>query len=260
VRYERYEPTPALRDVAEHYWLVVAPAPRATLRAVLVPNGRATVQFCLATPGVRVNAAGMRARNADVFLPATSEPMLLEQDGASHYVGIQFTAWGARRLWPDAGGSPRPVSELTDQMPNPHDLAANPARTLDHWLTDLRPDTATDLSLIRGAVRAIDAGPDIVEVGDLPGLVAASPSTVYRQFVEHVGLSPKRYIAVMRHRRFTDALLLASQGDNAAMLAAAAGYYDESHASREFRRHTGMTAAEFRHSYDGIARLMAAAP
>ncbi len=76
----------------------------------------------------------------------------------------------------------------------------------------------------------IDAAPAAVEVADLPRLASASPSTVYRQFVDRVGLSPKRYIAVMRHRRFTDALLAGVHGDSAAMIAAAAGYYDESHA------------------------------
>ncbi len=126
VRYERYEPAAALRDVAEHYWLVVAPPPPATVRAVLVPNGRATVQFCLGSAGVRINAAGERTRNADVFLPATSEPMVLEQDGASHYVGIQFTAWGARRLWPGSGLSPRPVAGLVDRIPPAADLADIP--------------------------------------------------------------------------------------------------------------------------------------
>lgn len=48
-----------------------------------------------------------------------------------------------------------------------------------------------------------------------------------------------------------------ASGEPAALMAALAGYADQSHASREFSRFTGMTASTFRDTYDGIARLMA---
>lgn len=51
--YRRHRPDPALAGLVEHYWSVVSPAPPGPLRAVLVPNGRATVQFCLGRPGLR---------------------------------------------------------------------------------------------------------------------------------------------------------------------------------------------------------------
>ncbi|GII93960.1 hypothetical protein Ssi02_41910 [Sinosporangium siamense] len=44
MRYRRYAPAAALRDVVEHYWPVVSPAPASPVRAVLVPNGRATAR------------------------------------------------------------------------------------------------------------------------------------------------------------------------------------------------------------------------
>lgn len=51
--YRRHAPAPHLTRLVEHYWSVISPAPPGPLRAVLVPNGRGTVQFCLGRPGRR---------------------------------------------------------------------------------------------------------------------------------------------------------------------------------------------------------------
>ncbi|SDK21247.1 AraC family transcriptional regulator [Nonomuraea jiangxiensis] len=257
MRYRRFTPAAPLRDVVEHYWSIVSPPPARPIRAVLVPNGRATVQFCLGPAGVRIDTRGRRARNADVFLPATPEPFVLESEHASHHVGVQLTPWGARELWPASGRDPTQVEELAAILPSRAGLGTDPARELDSWLTALLPEAPRDCELIRRAVHAIDGAPGDVEVGDLPGLAGASASTLYREFARRIGLTPKQYISIMRHRRFTDTLLNSVHGDSAAMLAAAAGYYDQSHASREFVRYAGMTARTFRSAYDGIARLMA---
>lgn len=258
VQYTRYAPDVRLSGIVEHYWSVVSPAPPGPLRAVLVPNGRATVQFCLGNSGRRFVIGSPVAVNADVFLPAVgTQPMVIEQEGTSHYVGIQFTPWGAPALFPFAPQEPSQVTESLGPLPDKSALADNPAQELDRWLAGFLPADTTNTDLLALATNHIDADPAGAQVHRLHASLNVSASTLYRAFRRGIGLSPKQYIQVMRYRTFTDTLLDESGGHPAALVAALSGYADEAHASREFSRFTGMTATEFRDTYDGIARLMA---
>ncbi|WP_277212638.1 AraC family transcriptional regulator [Isoptericola croceus] len=256
--YRRHSPAPRLAGLVEHYWSVVSPAPPGPLHAVLVPNGRSTVQFCLGRPGRRFATDGPARENADVYLPTGTAPMVIEQEGPSHYVGIQFTPWGARALFPRAPEQPAQVVEAIGPLPGKGALAEDPARELDRWLDGFLPGQRTvSQELLAQATARIDAAPSAVDVGSLSAELAVAASTLYRAFRRGIGLSPKQYLQVMRHRVFTDALLAEAGGLPTALLAALAGYADQSHASRDFTRFTGMTATAFRDTYDGIARLMA---
>ncbi|MEQ3553911.1 helix-turn-helix domain-containing protein [Pseudonocardia nematodicida] len=257
MEYRRYEPASSVSGLVEHYWSVRSPAPPAPVRAVLVPNGRATMQFCLGVPGRRLAPGAGARRNADVYLPVGVEPLVIEQEDASHYVGIQFTPWGARALFPAATESPAQIEEVAGPLPDSTALAADPARELDRWLVPFLPARSGVAPLLAAVTERIDSDPSGIDVGDLPGVYACSASTLYRAFRHGVGLTPKQYIQVMRHRGFTDRLLSGSGGEPMALLAALSGYADQSHASHDFTRFTGMTVTAFRDTYDGVARLMA---
>lgn len=257
VDYRRYAPAEHLAGLVEHYWSVVSAAPPGPLRAVLIPNGRATVQFCLGNPGRRFSARQPPRQNADVYLPTGTEPMVIEQEGSSHYVGIQFTPWGGRALFPRAPEHPVQVDPALSSLPDKAALASNPAAACDRWLEAHLPTDSPYQRLLQAATTRIDADPAGVEVGQLHSELNVSASTLYRMFRRGVGLSAKQYIQVMRYRAFTDRLLQQADYQPAALLAALAGYADQAHASREFTRFTGMSARAFRDSYDGIAHLMA---
>jgi AraC-like DNA-binding protein len=196
--------------------------------------------------------------NADVYLPVSTEPVVIEQEGPSHYVGIQFTPWGARSLFPDAPERPEQVETAIGPLPDPAALADDPASVLDRWLRARLPATLpTGVELLRAAVDVVDADPSAGEVADLADRLHAAPSTLYRAFRRRVGLSPKQYVQIMRYRAFTDALIAEGGGAPTTLLAGLAGYADQAHAARDFSRFTGMAASRFRDTHDGIAALMA---
>jgi len=258
LQYRRISPDPRLVGTVEHYWVVVAPAD-AAVRAVLIPNGRATVQFCLGEPGHRLRFGSESAEeNADVFLPVTTEPLVLVQSGPSHYVGVQFTPWGAATVWPDAPRDPTPIGELAADRPTRAALTEDPGVALDLWLLTESSDDAGSVGrdLVVAAISLVDQDVGELTVAGLAAALGVSTVTLYRAFRRWVGTSPKEYLSVRRYHRFTSELLAQSRGDSSAMLAAAAGYADQAHAAREFRRHTGMTASAFRDRLDGIAEMM----
>lgn len=211
--YRRFRPAAALTHVVEHYWSVisegpVSPAASQRLVAVLVPNGRPTLQFCLGTPGTRRALDAPPVPNADVYLPVSTRPLVIEQEGPSHYVGVQCTPWGGRALFPQlTGGQPVQVQVAAGALPDGEGLAEDPVGTLDAWLSALAPPPVPQEALLASAVRRIDADPSAVEVSTLCRELTTSASTLYRAFRRGIGLSPKQYIQVMRHRAFTDRLM-----------------------------------------------------
>ncbi|MCE4540604.1 AraC family transcriptional regulator [Pelomonas sp. P7] len=79
----------------------------------------------------------------------------------------------------------------------------------------------------------------------LCGLSVWRFATVFR---ERVGQSPYRYVSVLRVQR---AQALLSQGVPAARAASEAGFYDQSHLNRCFKRQCGMTPRQYQQRTDG---------
>lgn len=252
--YQRYTPDDDLADAVEHFWTVRADGFDPPRREVLVPNGRPTVQVRLGASGTRIDPrTATRALHADVLLPTAARPYVLEQAGPSDYLGAQLTPWGAWSLWGGGAvtGNPLPLTGLHPSHRLPYDVPS-----LQAWLRASRHPGARAPGALRDAVAAADADPAGSTVARLAAAVGASPATLRRWFTERVGIAPRTYLSVARYRAFTDALL--SPGTpSTAMLAALSGYVDQSHASRDFVRFTGLTPARFREDLHGIAVLMA---
>ncbi len=76
-------------------------------------------------------------------------------------------------------------------------------------------------------------------LAELAGLSPWRFSLVFRQ---HMGVPPHRYISLCRIERARELLL---QGMSAAAVADACGFYDQSHFSRHFKHHCGMTPGQY---------------
>jgi AraC-like DNA-binding protein len=95
------------------------------------------------------------------------------------------------------------------------------------------------------ALDAFDRAPTprVAEVSALTGL---SPKRLIARFRDEVGLSPKTYAQV---RRFQAALPALRQGRRGgAAIASDAGYFDQAHLVREFRRFAAMTPTQYQAS------------
>jgi AraC-like DNA-binding protein len=65
-------------------------------------------------------------------------------------------------------------------------------------------------------------------------------------FEEATGITPKRFTRVLRFRRTLEALQRCERSpESLGALAAALGYADQAHLTREFREHTGITPARY---------------
>lgn len=76
----------------------------------------------------------------------------------------------------------------------------------------------------------------------LAGLAHLSLCRFATVFRSQVGMSPYRYVCSTRIRHAQDLL---RQGRPASIVAGEVGFFDQSHFSRHFKRHCGMTPGEF---------------
>ncbi len=109
------------------------------------------------------------------------------------------------------------------------------ANAVDSWIRSIRPDPRLSGALNLLATRSVD------EAANLLGITGRH---LRRLVLADVGLPPKLYQQVIRLRRFVHAL---DAGAPLAAAAAAAGYADQPHLTRDVRRFCGITPAGLVH-------------
>jgi AraC family transcriptional regulator len=100
-----------------------------------------------------------------------------------------------------------------------------------HWLNQAR-------DLLHGRFN------DPLNLVEIAGVVGVHPTHLARAFKKHFRATVGEYL---RQLRLDWAMKRLSESDDSiAEIAAAAGFYDQSHFSHQFKQHTGFTPAEFR--------------
>jgi len=152
----------------------------------------------------------------------------------------------------------RPMSELTDRVVPLDELwqsethAALAAATTAHGVAQvatgalvrtLRDEHAYEPASalrIRRAVRVVLASPALPRVAALASQVGLSERQLRRGFADVVGMTPKRFLRVVRFRRALQVARRARSADWAA-IAESEGYFDQAHLIAEFRELSGTT-------------------
>lgn len=174
----------------------------------------------------------------------------LHQTAGLHAVGIRFTPAGAR-TWLGA-----PVDEYTDRIEGFDQIDSRGAaafRDAVHRGAALQPSVSALESALRQSRKARWSPPRAVEhavhvalarqgrvrVEALAASACLGVRQLERQFLQAVGLSPKRFITTARFQR---ALQLLRDGQPPAAVADVCGFADQAHLAREFRRVAGAPA------------------
>jgi AraC-like DNA-binding protein len=248
-----------LRPFVELVWATDgAEAPPASGRELVLPTGALHLALRLGdrplrlfrdggdTVGECVGCAiigGARARPylRDVSMPASGVGALLRPGAAALMIGAPAGAFShAHTRLEDVWGAGA-VADIRDRLSG----AYSPAARLDLFEAIL----AARLPRLRGIdpliARAVARFGASFGVGEVARECGYSHRHFARLFRESVGLKPKTYCRVLRFRRALGRLA----GDPRpawADLAAAEGYADQAHFSREFREFTGLSPGGYR--------------
>jgi AraC-like DNA-binding protein len=104
-------------------------------------------------------------------------------------------------------------------------------------LRDSEPDP-----LVAAAVAWLHQKTEPKRIDDLTRYIGLSQSALERRFRRIVGLSPKKFASLVRLRH---AVQLRTTGTDLTTVAHSAGYYDQSHFIKDFRRATGRAPEAF---------------
>lgn len=251
--YELRTPAPALQPYVEHYWFVAGAA--LDLRVDVFVDARADLVFTFGAPWSRRIRGGAPEWYRSCVDAQRLVPMVVEQRGDVRTCGVRFRLGG---LGAFATG---PLAPWTGHTPAPRDvfgpsadevergLAGAPpdagAALLDAWLAELL-DVGDGYATFASALGALADGAATVD--DAARAAGVSVRQVERAFGRHLGVPPKM---VARIQRFQGVLraLMRDPGVPLADVAAAAGYFDQAHMIRDFRRFSGGVPRGYRGYY-----------
>jgi len=261
MRYAEYEPPDSLAHVVHCTWTFEDDASQAEPQRI-VPDGRCELVVHFGAPYREAGARQPQPRV--VFAGQLTRPLWIEATGPSGVVGARFHADTARAFL----GLPMGVA--TDRRLDGSELWPEAAQLAHAVRAGVTSEARRDAVLTFVARHCAKDEPDPViaaavsEMQEVGGAITVDEVAVgtglgrrqlERRFLDAVGVSPALFANILRFRRVFDAI----ERDSARPwtdAAAAAGYFDQSHLIRDFRRFVGCTPTEFAASQPGLARAL----
>jgi AraC-like DNA-binding protein len=252
--YAERRPTGALGRFVESVWYARGTIPYR--RELIAPTGSCVAVVVLGAP----IAAGPLAADGEPFVADRGYligphdgPVVNEPTGETFALGIVTTPVGAgpamgveparvRGRVVDLAAAWRPAGEVRRRL-----LAAGDPETMLELATtrledELRP-ALPGLDRCAGAVELLQADPSL-EVGEVARRLGVSHEHLDREFVRHVGLTPRAFARIGRLRRVLADLDVFADV-HWTRVATDAGWFDQSHFIRDFKRHTGTTPSAY---------------
>jgi AraC-like DNA-binding protein len=252
VNYRTYAPAPVLRPFVRALWSLEGddPAPAADR---IFPDGCMELVFHLGTPFSAWDEDGREAVQPAAFLVGQmTRALRVRPSGRAAVVGVRFHPGGAFPFLR------MPQHELVGRLPTLADLGPSLARAAErmHDARDLDGAVAAVAAYLAARAASLDrpdrrvaacasaiaATAGSVSVDDLARGCGLGARQLERLFRDTVGLAPK---TLARLARFQSALRACEAGLPLAAAGVAAGYADQAHFTREFRRVAGLTPSAF---------------
>lgn len=104
---------------------------------------------------------------------------------------------------------------------------------------------STSLNLASEAIKLINQNNGNLPVSKLTSFLNVSERHLQRAFIEHIGISPKRYSGITRIQHFLKLLRTNSSQNSITGLAYDCGFYDQAHLIREMKNISGITPTQY---------------
>lgn len=254
MEYQELTPPRPLDEVVQCFWFLRDPGGAAGAPPqTVVPDGRVEIVLHLAEPFGLLGDSGIVTPQETALVGGQlTSPIRLAARGPSDVVGIRFRTDGARRVLPfaltEVTGGVAPLAALLPRLAaSLLDAAASgeaPRARAGAIARVLAKAIRTDGSPVLSRAVASLGTPQVPRFGTLARELGVSVRTLERRVRREVGLSPRALRRVLRFRRAFRLLDGAPPG-TWTRVALAAGYYDQAHLIREFRRLAGAPPSAF---------------
>jgi AraC-like DNA-binding protein len=258
--YELRRPAAGLSRFIEHYWFVTStPQEPVDLRVDVFVDARADLIFNFGASYVRQMIGGRARKISRSNLDAQRlHPIRIAQQGIVRTTGVRFRLGG---VGPFARA---PLHDFTNAIVPPHAALGAEARALESALRDtadldeqaryLDAFFQERLSLeesFEGFETALLASVETngaASVDDMAAAARVSNRQVERLFRRYLGIAPKVLARILRFQSALKALMR-DPGCSLAEVAVAAGYFDQAHFIKDFRRMSGGVPRGYRGYY-----------
>lgn len=249
--YEERGVPPGLAGVVTRVWFLEAVPVRQFEK--ILPMPFVHVIATLSAPYRIFDPRGIGTLVPDVFVSGIqSEYLVIESPNPIRHLGFELTSTGLGALAP---GMPRAtggrVSHAGELIPGLSDLAAGlrgghgPDAALDATQEYLGSLTVHPVDPVAAAAVELVTAETERPIGDIAAALGVSRRELVDAFRHATGTTPKRYAQLVRFHRLIDAVHAGAGRPDWAGLAVHAGFYDQPHVIREFRRFSGWTPAEY---------------
>lgn len=255
--YSTAEPHQGLRRWVRHYWWLESDRGLSDDHLPLAPDGAFELVVHLAEPPEHQRAGHWQTQAGEILVGEIQRPTTLRAEGRVRCVGVHFAPGGVRAFFAE------PATELCDRMTALDDLS----RPLPRLVDRIDPEgglAAAALVLDRVLLKRLSAEmpservqrlihglgivPGRAPVSDLASAAGTSTRQLERILKPVLGVSPRRYLRVVRFHRALTALL---EGDTDAALA---HYYDQPHFLRDVREFVRSPVAALTTASDQLNR------
>ncbi|WP_343713303.1 helix-turn-helix domain-containing protein [Inquilinus sp.] len=235
--YREALPAPALASHLLCRWVHALP-PGPAVPVAVVPDGCVDLLWV----GGQLVVAGPDVTAAHPVLPP-GDPVVavrFRPGAALRWLGLPMSEIAGRQFDLSEFGRPW-ARDLAGRIGEARTTAERMAR-LEAGLARVAPGIALPAPEMAFVFRRLGRGPEEAGLAALRDRLAISERSLRRRCHEAFGYGPKTLDRILRFQRF---LRLAAAGEEATLsgLAAAAGYADQAHLTREVRRLSGLTPA-----------------
>ena len=266
--YAEFAPQARLAPYVHCIWTYVSTAPGEAPERI-VPDGRPELIVHVGEPFAEVDRRGLEHdQPRALFAGQVTRPLHLRGRGAAGVIGVRFKPAGARpflgqslrsatdlrvnidTLWPGAGAM------FANDMMNKATLPERVNLAQDFVAARIAAHENERDKLVESCVARIEATRGAVDLVDMIEDSGVGRRQLERRFGDAVGVGPSLLASIFRFRGVFD-VIRHDTGRPWTDAALAAGYYDQSHFIREFRRFVGVSPTEFLREAAGLAEALA---
>jgi AraC-like DNA-binding protein len=252
-RFSSAAPAPALAGIVQELWQVEGRL--SPFRERVLPNGCTEIMLNLGPPHQLLTDAGTSVWELAWFSGLHERAIAIESLQGTHLVSARLHPLGALRLFgPEIPKAVNTVVDLETLLGPPAAelhatlLAADSTEErfahLERFLIGYISTGKVPSAIVSEAARRIEEAHGNLRIASIYGEQGVSRKHLWLRFGRELGLSPKAYAQLHRFV-WTLARLRESPSVEWPRLAAAAGYSDQAHLVRDFRRAAFASPTEF---------------
>jgi AraC-like DNA-binding protein len=236
-KYTEIPPAEHLKDYIDTYWIMETGALYQPAEVRLYADG---------TTDIFVNMGSTRPLlNNNPLLPDTiyfggtmTASSLIQRLPSSVFIGIRFKPGGFAFFYK------LPLQELTDEIIEFPDRFLYDLLDVDNKVTDRLDDFFTkkirNTRNLLSLAKTVENHKGQITVDYLAEIHHVTNRTLERMFNEHMGITPKEFIKVIRFQQVLKRIRKKDFKESLSQLAFEMGYYDHAHLTNEVKRYSGV--------------------